>query len=60
VWHLHPQPRGLGPNRAPLASATVTSTKFIDGEPMKPATNRVGGLAVELERLADLLIQPSS
>ena len=29
--------------------------KFIFGEPMKPATNLLVGLVVELERRADLL-----
>ena len=33
----------------------VTSTKFMAGEPMKPATNLLAGRAVELERLAHLL-----
>src|SRR5207249_7221006 len=30
--------------RAPLASTTFTSTKFIEGEPVKPATLLFGGL----------------
>jgi hypothetical protein len=42
----------------PPRSVTVTAAKFIAGEPMKPATNGWPGV-VELERLADLLHQPS-
>ena len=37
--------------------ATVTSMKFIAGLPMKPATNRLIGVVVELLRRADLLEQ---
>ena len=42
-------------SRAELRRAARRSTKFIFGEPMKPATNRLSGRAVELERRADLL-----
>ena len=40
---------------APCSAASSPSMKFIFGEPMKPATNRLSGLLVELERRADLL-----
>ena len=51
-------------DRVPSASRTlrrvvrvpsVPGRKFIAGEPMKPATNGVGRVVVELERRADLL-----
>ena len=36
-------------------AASAPSTKFILGEPMKPATKRLAGCLVELERRAELL-----
>jgi hypothetical protein len=33
----------------------VAARRFIGGVPMKPATNRLSGLVVELERRPDLL-----
>ena len=38
-----------------LSPSISPGRKFIDGEPMKPATNRFFGRAVELARRADLL-----
>ena len=42
-----------------LVSATVTSTKFIDGEPMKPATNRLAGFPYSSSGSPTCWIQPS-
>ena len=50
--------RDLAPCRTaarPTSPSTVAGRKFIGGEPMKPATNRLPGLLVELARRGQLL-----
>ena len=53
--HLAAAGRAGRAGRSASAPATVAGRRFILGEPMKPATNRLRGVVVKLQRRADLL-----